>query len=68
LTIASSPIPPELPAKLARRFEAVVFDWDGTAVPDRKADASALRGVIEALCGLGMDAFVVRPLTEVAAA
>ena len=59
MTIAPSPVPHELPAALARRFEAVVFDWDGTAVPDRKADASALRGVIEALCGLGMDAFVV---------
>ena len=26
-----------------RRYEAVVFDWDGTAVPDRAADTSALR-------------------------
>jgi len=59
LTIAPSPVRSELPVALARRFEAVVFDWDGTAVPDRKADASVLRGVIEALCGLGMDAFVV---------
>ena len=25
-----------LPAALDRRFEAVVFDWDGTAVPDRE--------------------------------
>ena len=32
-----------LPAALDRRFEAVVFDWDGTAVPDRQADASPLR-------------------------
>ena len=31
---------PELPTPLARRFEAAVFDWDGTAVPDRRADAS----------------------------
>jgi hypothetical protein len=22
-----------------RRFEAIVFDWDGTAVPERWADA-----------------------------
>jgi len=22
-----------------RSFEAVVFDWDGTALPDRRADA-----------------------------
>ena len=26
-----------LPPALARRFEAIVFDWDGTAVPDRHA-------------------------------
>jgi hypothetical protein len=26
------------PAALDRRFEAIVFDWDGTAVPDRSAD------------------------------
>ena len=31
---------PALPASLARRFEAIVLDWDGTAVPDRKADAT----------------------------
>jgi trehalose/maltose hydrolase-like predicted phosphorylase/hydroxymethylpyrimidine pyrophosphatase-like HAD family hydrolase len=44
---------------LDRRFEAIVFDWDGTAVPDRSADASAVRGVIEALCAAGMDLAVV---------
>jgi trehalose/maltose hydrolase-like predicted phosphorylase len=59
VTIAGSPLPLALPAALARRFEAVVFDWDGTAVPDRNADAGRLRGVVEALCGLGMDAYVV---------
>ncbi len=44
---------------LDRRFEAVLFDWDGTAVPDRSADASAVREAIEALCASGMDAAVV---------
>ena len=29
-----------VPSVLDRRFEAVVFDWDGTAVPDREADAA----------------------------
>ena len=48
-----------LPRELDRRFEAVVFDWDGTAVPDRKADAQAVRRVIEALCALGMEVYVV---------
>ena len=31
-----------LPHSLDRRFEAVVFDWDGTAVPDRGADATPI--------------------------
>ncbi len=30
---------PAMPPPLARRFEAIMFDWDGTAVPDRHADA-----------------------------
>jgi trehalose/maltose hydrolase-like predicted phosphorylase len=44
---------------LDRRYEAVLFDWDGTAVPDRGADASGLRGMIEQLCNQGMQLFVV---------
>jgi trehalose/maltose hydrolase-like predicted phosphorylase len=49
----------ELPAALDRRFEAFVFDWDGTAVPDRKADASAMRAAVERLCELGADLAVI---------
>jgi trehalose/maltose hydrolase-like predicted phosphorylase len=48
-----------LPAPIARRFEAIVFDWDGTAVPDRQADAGVVRALVEALCALGMDVAVV---------
>jgi trehalose/maltose hydrolase-like predicted phosphorylase len=48
-----------LPGLLDRRFEAIVFDWDGTAVPDRAADAQGVREVIEALCAAGMDLAVV---------
>ncbi len=48
-----------LPASLARRFEGVMFDWDGTAVTDRSADASAVRRVVEQLCALGVDVAVV---------
>jgi hypothetical protein len=44
---------------LDRRFEAVVFDWDGTAVPDRAADATDLRRAVEGLCALGMELVVV---------
>ncbi len=48
-----------LPAGLDRRFEAVVFDWDGTAVPDRSAEAGRLRELVEELCALGFDLGVV---------
>src|ERR1035437_10498205 len=34
---------------LQRRFEAAVFDWDGTAVTDRQADASELRAMFAEL-------------------
>jgi trehalose/maltose hydrolase-like predicted phosphorylase len=50
---------PELPAELDRRFDAFVFDWDGTAVPDRRANASSLRTVVERLCALGADVAVI---------
>jgi trehalose/maltose hydrolase-like predicted phosphorylase len=50
---------PELPAELDRRFDAFVFDWDGTAVPDRRADASGVRAAIERLCALGADVAVI---------
>lgn len=49
----------ELPASLSRRFEALMFDWDGTAVADRRADASEVRRIVEALCACGVDVAVV---------
>jgi trehalose/maltose hydrolase-like predicted phosphorylase len=48
-----------LPDPLRRRFEAVAFDWDGTAVPDRPADANDVRHLVEALCSAALDVFVV---------
>jgi trehalose/maltose hydrolase-like predicted phosphorylase len=48
-----------LPAAVDRRFEAVLFDWDGTAVPDRRADAGRVRTLVEELCALGMTFGVV---------
>ena len=48
-----------LPGALDRRFEALIFDWDGTAVPDRAADAGALRATVEKACALGLDLAVV---------
>jgi len=40
-------------------FEAIVFDWDGTAVPDRQADASNVRERIEEICAAGVHVIVV---------
>ncbi len=44
---------------LARRFEALMFDWDGTAVADRGSDAGEVRAVVEALCACGVDVAIV---------
>ncbi len=51
--------PTALPAELDRRFEALIFDWDGTAVADRTADAGALRGAVESASKLGLEMAVV---------
>ena len=48
-----------LPPSLDHRFEAVVFDWDGTAVPDRSADASELRALVEKVSARGLDLIVI---------
>jgi trehalose/maltose hydrolase-like predicted phosphorylase len=44
---------------LARRFEAIVFDWDGTAVPDRAADASPIRSLVERASAHGLELAIV---------
>ena len=36
-----------------------MFDWDGTAVPDRRADAGRVRTLVEALCAWGFDVAIV---------
>ena len=46
-------------ATFGRRFEAIVFDWDGTAVPDRYSDAGRVRGLVEEACALGLELAVV---------
>ena len=48
-----------LPEELDRRFEAIVFDWDGTAVPDRQAETGQLRELVEQLSVHGLDLCVV---------
>ncbi len=40
-------------------FEAIVFDWDGTAVPDRQSDASVVRERVEALSAAGVHMIIV---------
>src|SRR5450759_824390 len=44
---------------LDREFAVLCFDWDGTAVADRQADATAVRSRVERLCALGVDIAIV---------
>jgi hypothetical protein len=46
-------------AALERRFEAMVFDWDGTAVPDRASDARRLRQAVESASAWGLHLVVI---------
>ena len=46
-------------AELDRRFDAFVINWDGTAVPEWEAEASALRAAVKRLCALGADVAVI---------
>lgn len=44
---------------LDRTFEALIFDWEGAAVPDGRADTSLVRSRVEALCAAGVHVRVV---------
>jgi len=48
-----------LAGALERRFEALIFAWDGTAVADRAAFAGRVRQAVESACGLGLNVAVV---------
>ena len=50
---------PGIAALLARRFEAIVFDWDGIAAPDRPAAATRLRRLVEDACEAGIELAIV---------
>lgn len=50
---------PGLPPSLLRPFRLIAFDWDGTAVENRRADASAVREVIERLLREGVQIAVI---------
>ncbi|MFS8637027.1 MAG: hypothetical protein FWJ74_03025, partial [Gemmatimonadota bacterium] len=46
--------PGGFPPALLRPFRLIAFDWDGTAVVDRRADATAVRTVIDRLLRQGV--------------
>jgi phosphoglycolate phosphatase-like HAD superfamily hydrolase len=48
-----------MPPAVARRFEAIVFDWDGTAVADCHADANRISRLVEEACAAGLELAVV---------
>jgi hypothetical protein len=50
---------PRTAAVSDRTFAAIVFDWDGTAVPDRRAPADGARDRVERLCAAGIHVAVV---------
>jgi hypothetical protein len=41
---------PAIPTVAARRFEGIVFDWDDIGVPDRHADTTRIRRLLEQAC------------------
>jgi trehalose/maltose hydrolase-like predicted phosphorylase len=47
------------PASLARRFEAIVFDWEAAAVPDRRANAAPVRRLVEQAVAHGLELAIV---------
>ena len=54
---AAAAAPPS--AALERRFEALVFHWDGPAAADGRAEAIRLRGLIEDACAIGLEIALV---------
>lgn len=51
---AAGDVARRLPDALRHRFELIVFDWDGTAVPDRKTAVPQLNAVLKSLLEAGM--------------
>ena len=49
----------DLPATLRRPFRLIAFDWDGTAVENRRVDASPIRVEIERLLQAGVFVAVI---------
>jgi trehalose/maltose hydrolase-like predicted phosphorylase len=51
--------PLDIRQALDREFAVLCFNWDGTAVADRQADATAVRSRIERLTAVGVDVAVI---------
>jgi len=56
---APSVSPASLPPELDRPFRFIAFDWDGTAVVSRAADAARVVGLLDRLLGLGVRIAIV---------
>lgn len=52
--MTSAPTTAALPPALRRRFELIAFDWDGTAVPDRRTAMPELDRLLGQLLGDGL--------------
>ena len=57
--MVDSPVMKKQANATQRSFSVVCFDWDGTAVADRHADAAPVRSRVERLAALGVDVAVV---------
>jgi hypothetical protein len=51
---AADGVAPSVPPALGDRFELIVFDWDGTAVPDRTTPVPALNTAMASLLAAGV--------------
>ncbi|MGO9851915.1 MAG: hypothetical protein ACLP4R_08680 [Solirubrobacteraceae bacterium] len=50
---------PAMLPPLAQRFEAIVLDWDGTAVPERHNDTTRICHLVEDACTAGLELAVL---------
>lgn len=49
----------EAPNALSQTFRVIVFDWDGTAVPDRSSDSAPLVEILEGLLMSGVTCVII---------
>ncbi len=58
LAVGATGTAADMPEALARRFEAIIFDWDGTAASERQADFTGFRRLVEEASTLGLEVAV----------